>query len=615
SPTVEKAMKPQLEHSTLILCAKCQQGLNACASVTPVNRTFLRSDYILSELETIRMAELLTEEERENEQYEKDIANVREILWRLESGQRELQTNMIRRRGALSLLRQIPPEIWEIIFSIVCTSTEGGYSLHIDCVREPHIYDTPLVTLSQVCSRWRQITVGCPKLWTSISIQFAELLDHSKHPLKLFLENSKECHLNVRVRRLLLGRSRYPSLESPIERDNWKLLTQYLWRCEKLTLDTDDFSLPALLPRDAQISFPHLLEYVEEIPDDYSDLEDSEWGKALLNAPKLNSVTTHFLRPLETLPYHQLTSLKIRYLYADEATKLYNVLPVCTQLRFLTLGLEDDGLEDEDGISLDSVELPSLRTLIIECSRSTPTDVRCPLLEEVLKSLRLPVLESLRLHCDGDTAMVDQWPAALLEMLERTSTLQKLFLFFDQCYGVLFDPGHRRSLASALLRAIPNVEVLQLALHRTGYTDKEQFRQHMERMLCDLFFQLAQLKTGIAPKLTDLRLFISDINMDGTLVEALLQTATARSPSALAASEVGVLVGPLSEISITRFPTLSYDEYHSHMESNKRALFTQIEVGSGIRKRMQDLEEDGVKVIIEGSDGPPPALRTLARRW
>ncbi|KAL0569957.1 hypothetical protein V5O48_012006 [Marasmius crinis-equi] len=549
--------------------------------------------------------------ELEEEDHENDFPWLHETLDKVGERQQEPQADIGQGRVALSQLRGLPAEIWEIIFSMVCLSTKSGYSLHIDCVSRPKVLDVPTITLSHVCSRWRRVVIGCPELWSSISIHFARLSYKSKYLLDFYLKNSSGHLLNVRAQQL--DDDLHPL--SKLDEEIWELLAQHLWRCRQLHLEAEYFNLPELLEGAAwQIDFPNLIIYKADIPnlharepDEIVEPGHSVWWKALLNAPKLSTLSTYCLLPSEIFPYSQLTTLSIQFLYAYETQELSQLFALCTQLEELTLGLTWHGigiLELRGPVHLHPVELPCVHTLIIECHG---LDMHDPLFAQVLGSLRMPRVEFLRLQCNGNSVMANGWPTVLLSTLERTPLLRN-FLLFIECHEN--PPRSTRNTPSlvSLLHAIPNVEALQLAIGRNSCVDGIVFLAHTDMFFSDLFTQLAGSGTSLVPKLADLRLFMTDVVLDAASLGRVVETAAARGLG----QEFGGQTSPLCYLSVTRFqpPPLSEYDLSSFMRAKRYARLMPVELIPELVERMHDLEEHGVEIMIQEADGPPRVLKS-----
>ncbi|KAL0563184.1 hypothetical protein V5O48_018892, partial [Marasmius crinis-equi] len=110
-------------------------------------------------------------------------------------------------------MRKVPTETWEEIFLDACLDEEG-YSLNIAYDEEGKTFRASpavqlvgqtLVTantfaLSQVSSHWRAVVTGCRRLWRSISVDLAILPKGAIPLLQLYLDNSANSSLKLRIR-------------------------------------------------------------------------------------------------------------------------------------------------------------------------------------------------------------------------------------------------------------------------------------------------------------------------------------------------------------------------------------------------------------------------------
>ncbi|KAL0577423.1 hypothetical protein V5O48_004563 [Marasmius crinis-equi] len=566
-----------------------------------IDSQLVHSEHSLSELEIRRMSKLLEEEEHEKKLYEEEIASTRRFLEMLEHRKRNLETNMEHRRSTFSTLRKVPPEIWEIIFTEVCSSTASGYSLAIGLAQKPQTLEMRPIVLSQVCSRWRRITQGFPKLWTSISVHLAGLRPGCQDIVSTFLQNSGNHRLNVRIQ---LRASDVACVLAETNAIIWKQLAQHLWRCWKISLDTDDFALLEIPLGLQQISFPHLTVYEGETTLSLvgQNLRGS-WWEALQQAPNLTEITTCFLYPFDTIPYTRLTTLTFRCLFPLEVRKLYEFLPFCERLETLTLGCVDQGgATTADGYHLDPVEIRSLRSLVIEGYGTL--NIHCSLLTALLGSLMLPSLGSFDLRCQGYT-MYRCWPPSLLDFLRRTSpTLRKFHLFMDHC-ALPVDTTLQPTLVSALLETVSNVQTLRIAMEREGVVNANRYQDAADFFVSDLFGRFG-FGRKVLPELESLEVYMSDISL-GSSVAGMVVNAAARGSSSPQPFPC--------RVSVTRIPSpASYGNGTGRLE-RRVGRPKVLDLGVDVGRKMAELERDaGVKVVIRDLDGFPAELESAVRR-
>ncbi|KAL0066717.1 hypothetical protein AAF712_006322 [Marasmius tenuissimus] len=563
-------------HIASTLCTNCQRN-TVLPPLRAVEPRLLQSAYTLSELEVDEMINILKEEELEKEQYEREIDRARQHLETLKGRKQELEANMTQRRSTYSALRRTPTEIWEAIFTEVCSSTSSGYSLTIDLSRLPAIFDSPPIALSQVCSRWRCIALGSPELWTSMSIQFSNILGGCHRVVSAFLLNSRERLLDVRVQ------ARGKDYDSEATAAIWTQLSHHFSRCWRLTLDTTNLSLPKRLADAQHLSFPNLTIYEGETTAQSAWLREGgwdggwkltgSWWNALKNAPKLIDVTACFLHSPTTLPYSQLTTLKFRCLDPLEVQNLFQTLPVCERLESLKLGC------------VDQVPL----TMAAEYRLST---AEVPSLPQLLGSLLLPSLTSFDLRCEGFT-LYRGWPPALLDMLPN--------------------PHTEPTLASALLDTVPELEILRIAMERERHVSVAHYRAHAEFFVRDIFNRLGDSASRRLPKITDVSLLMSNISLDVTTLGDILG-AVATAKGVFGAEDGSQLRhrAALNNVSITRLPPPAYLE--DARPKRKVGRPKVVELPADVKRRMEELQREGLNVVIQDFDGLPEELESMVQR-
>ncbi|KAF8340943.1 hypothetical protein F5887DRAFT_1284229 [Amanita rubescens] len=128
----------------------------------------------------------------------------------------------------------IPSEILCEIFQHLCDS-DNAISLHV-LDNNPCSDEFPWA-VGQVCKRWREIFLSCPRLWTSLFLQHCSNSDISEDYLRemsrrtlLYLERSKQLPLTITVHTLSFGdNDNFP-------RTTWKLLLSCSERWERVHL-------------------------------------------------------------------------------------------------------------------------------------------------------------------------------------------------------------------------------------------------------------------------------------------------------------------------------------------------------------------------------------------
>ncbi|KAL0563764.1 hypothetical protein V5O48_018298, partial [Marasmius crinis-equi] len=407
-------------------------------------------------------------------------------------------------RPALSVHYRVPTEVWEIIFSILC-SILHRYSFRVDHdFRDGSLeLELPALELSQVCSRWRGIAKSIPRLWSSICIDFINLPFDIVSPLELHLSNSKDHPLDI-----CIVRDTYP-IPPLCERGSaaWRILSQHIQRCRNLYFRAVDLNFPEI--RD--LSFP-VLESLREETVRYDDggEEDSWLWQAIRRAPRLTSVSLWDFH--RALPLSQLTVLELCCAARGEIEQFFDVLPACERLAHLCLqGLDDSGMET---VPFRRVEAPSsFRKLSISdqyCSAIVAND---PLLSALLRALSMPTLVCFELRCED-------WPPWLLAMAERSPLLEDVRL-------MLHSPTDSDVPSHPLIKFLQPLHNLTRFELSIGSVGRSGYGNEVLAAVLSLFEKEPDRDTFL-PKLRYLDLQLSDLTLDSTVVERALATLANR---------------------------------------------------------------------------------------
>ncbi|KAF9264027.1 hypothetical protein L218DRAFT_300866 [Marasmius fiardii PR-910] len=520
------------------LCKRCQNSVDDQYQITDqtVDPRFLHWDYILSDEERYKTKQILEEKERRLQHHEEEIMQIRRRLLVVEEEKRVLEDDIVKCRSALGIWRKFPSEILEMIFEITCfSSSNSGHSLVIGTSRlqrlEPILITSPL-SLSHVCSRWRSIVLDSPKLWSTICIKLDNVPDNALRLLQTFIERSGRWPLSIRLSS--------DSHDDPPPRhilDLWEVLLENSsrWTALDLRLMRDAKLLesdPA--PRFSKLSFSSLISFEASIYPEQIDPDNRFW-KSLHRAPKLTGVTTRSLYPIHTLPYKQLTTLTIDYdsrLLSDNGSLelLVGVLQITKNLCHLTFdaigSVADIGLNEYSSV----VQMPSLRSLKLRCSGFGTCSLNTSkLLLCLFTSLRMPVLDTFDLTCL--VKGIRRWPESFLAMLDRSSSLQRLSLWFKDFDEPDFQPEEP---FSTILQTTPNLTHLQIRI--STRKDLEEGALYADEYLSSFVSDLkcTSQRPTLLPKLEHFSFFRNLIPMcdpifDPILV-GLLEVAKSRGP-------------------------------------------------------------------------------------
>ncbi|KAJ7727364.1 hypothetical protein B0H16DRAFT_1779289 [Mycena metata] len=302
-------------------------------------------------------------------------------------------------RFIIAPVRALPVELLIEIFALTIRTDAGEIPS-----RSPHFADVFRVT--HVCSEWRAITHGTPRLWTGrIVLYTRRAWDDSRHVdgLRSWLARSAPLSLAV---------SMNPTEESlpSLEEELFNISPR--WR----SLELGDLPPPSFLSRLAKRGLENLEGLILRFP------RDPEEGRALSFGvtPRLRKLTAWFIPNSLNVPWAQLTDLYMVWQGAPGFNPL-DILAHCPNL--VQLSLIVPFLSIIFPARADIIVLPHL----CQCALNfqfQDKDYFIPFLER----LSAPVLKSLRLNPGLRTAWME--PTATAFQL-RSPNVTRLDLFID----------------------------------------------------------------------------------------------------------------------------------------------------------------------------------------
>ncbi|KAJ8084473.1 hypothetical protein PM082_003243 [Marasmius tenuissimus] len=380
----------------------------------------------------------IQDEEDLVERYDQEITRLRLLTEKLENEKAKVMEHIGKLRSSLLTIRRLPVEILSHIFTLVCAAqSEDSYSkaprgvlggsLRITDGKQPEV---TTLHLSQVCWRWREIVVGLPNLWASISVYIDEHYHYNAlDSLLRYLERSKGSPLDLYIR----GAIGYDPEEVAADPDVMQTLTREFSRCK--TLGIYEF-LPFLSAdwgvEDMQFPLLETLRLDTDMmneEDDPVDMDNSFWHGIRDNTPRLLHCQTS-LSPLVLpfLPWAQLTSIHlILYREGLDNVRPLQHLSAALQLHSLTVDFRRDWA---DPIFFDiHIELKSLRRL--NAYSEYATDVA-----SLLDIFTFPSLRHLSVSADSmEVEIAEEEVAlgpALINMVKRSScTISDISLEVD----------------------------------------------------------------------------------------------------------------------------------------------------------------------------------------
>ncbi|KAL0066706.1 hypothetical protein AAF712_006311 [Marasmius tenuissimus] len=550
----------------------------------PIESRLLKSDYVPTDLEISQTRLLLEEEELALAAQEQVLAGFCQVsddhtIRRVKTIDRIAQLCSI-----LSVQRKLPAELWDKIFALA-SLPDGQYSLTLRFFDQESSMPLsfPSLTISQVCSWWKHIAFNTPALWASISIEFASLPGSGYHILEIYLRNSKHhpLHLHLHLEGF------YNNYVSPRAiRATWDAVTSSLPRCSSLSFKNldDDLEIP---PNSLQS-----LTVFDHATRDKRSL--AKWKIALEDTPILTTVAMSFLYPLDSLPYSQLTSLRLRAVGQDDVTTFCtDILPSCERLvslAFADLDTYDEGTRFERH---HLASLPTLRTLdVFHEEEENGMEIYTAKLFTIL-SIHTPFLTTLRLEFWQEYAAT-KWPDFLTEFLKETSgSLHFLSLSIAYC-----DYSEKQALTD-LLELVPNLTEFNIDMETTDWegdsVDMESFGNFSRRYLDDLFHHIESKSDVLVPRLKSIAASTTGpMILDRDLVDRVLKAADSRI---LRSRSTDASVCSLANVNLT----CRRDEDDTGWKKFKLA--------TKARARIEALLRDGVRVSVRTLDQPPMPLK------
>lgn len=120
----------------------------------------LHTNYIPTSDEAFKIRELCSNPLNELARLEAEISRTLALLHDLQRSYRQLKTSVDAHLALLSPMRNLPPEVLQLIFIMTLPSDRNAVM---------HASEAP-VLLGRVCSGWRRIAFATPELWCSIHV-------------------------------------------------------------------------------------------------------------------------------------------------------------------------------------------------------------------------------------------------------------------------------------------------------------------------------------------------------------------------------------------------------------------------------------------------------------
>ncbi|KAF5358950.1 hypothetical protein D9758_004742 [Tetrapyrgos nigripes] len=388
--------------TSTVLCTKCNATFQAVSNSPP---TYIRRERLRevngapSSTEASRILHSLEICKDDLLRYDEEIARVSAVLAELKEKRSVLQEHIQEQHGLLSPSRKVPMEVLTEIFAAVC----GEYGLEIlfRGVVFPHA-----LTLSHVCSSWRNVTLSFTSLWSGIRLDLGSIKRGLRHPfrivVRLYMLRSKQFGLNLRFDAATLEASGRRHHACP---EHWSgeivqmlLLDGARWR--RVVFTANDY---------------FAAKYLQGMPSAFENLEQLVLGggasyrgssegssRSLLEriasqAPKLHDVVLVAAKTT-TLPFrfHELTSITLESDHRYAVERIDGVLHRASRLEQFSVDIDISDFRIPAVVASPAkIRSNSLKNLTLTITKSLLLSSR------IIATLNLPSLTVLKLSIDS----------------------------------------------------------------------------------------------------------------------------------------------------------------------------------------------------------------------
>lgn len=190
--------------------------------------------------------------------YDHTIAQLHDLIWRLEHERQNLQSHVGLTRSLLAPIRKLPVDLLSEMFlhhghdNVICSGWAPSTKHYI-----------PAFSLTSVCSLWRRTALSTPRLWGNINLAIGNTIrKHAGTLVDFLLEHSRNADLDVTVYlghepeegdapfiRLCQHSSRWHALHATVDSPSdaqerlWTILSSVrgsIGRLKELELDVED---------------------------------------------------------------------------------------------------------------------------------------------------------------------------------------------------------------------------------------------------------------------------------------------------------------------------------------------------------------------------------------
>ncbi|KAK7043025.1 hypothetical protein VNI00_008763 [Paramarasmius palmivorus] len=448
--------------------------------------------------------------EKELEGRRQEMDKIRAAIVALENKRSGLKKKFARCRALLSPIHRMPPEILRTIFGFVC---EGTYWLETSSSH-------PVVIVSKICGRWRDIALGMASLWASICFQ-------PSHWTGKF-------HRLERLMHLFLERSHTSPLKLILDFGDFDLHSDFIpamdalvhhsgrWRTVEFVGVKDEvIQHPVFHPIKGRLPILSSLKVSREPHDIPAAMEFN--CDLFGDCPALSSLE---LKPNSSLtvgcplPWGQIRSLTLFDSYARPGLLFLTLVNNIEQLKLDCVGgVHHPGAQHSEEHIVSNIK--QLTVMASECSEVT----------DVMNHITARRLSSLHISgCDESPSTTWKWweGNCVTDFLERSAcTLTSLSLQWVPISDTQI---------IHLLQNIPTLSKLHIEEYHRGVERKN--RIVTKSFLDRLNFDHEQTTALYLPRLSELSIVVHSSDLDR---QAILRAVTSRwVPDTVYAAEVGV---------------------------------------------------------------------------
>ncbi|KAJ8090741.1 hypothetical protein PM082_018307 [Marasmius tenuissimus] len=477
------------------LCTQCNYRFTPLSQHPPIPNHEICSQQFLLPSETQKLQTWIADEEYDLHRLDQELSRLRVVVEDLESQKTALKYKIRDRQSLLSSSRRLPTEIWSEIFSFCIP--DARLSVSKDQWNQA---GAVALTLSHVCTRWRNITYEFPALWSSVYVNLYAL-DRDVIPLlEHYICRSGPNHRNGRGVDVLIRfhkdtmnwktgttplaiRNLHPHLawtEHSAKTLSFLLSADCMKVLRSLTIsevDVDHF-LPSWQPNNT-LPLPLLEHFTIDAesrghPNSPDHDSPSSWRclwKSIQQAPNLREVVIGSAIGLfstsfrDMLSHSPVRSLEVRDIQQLEGTitDVVQLLPTLPNLERLRLdGLDFDLSGSTPNLlasvaATESMEYPTIRDLTMWSGYGNNHDTFLNLIRPALSAL-----ETLSMAGYRYTMSLRDAESLVSTLATFSSSLRTLFLDYDLAESV------GNTLLLDILGALPNLTTLEARLKGRG---------------------------------------------------------------------------------------------------------------------------------------------------